>query len=215
MTITLTTLKWVPKFAQGLVRDLRVRWALEEAGLAYQEELIDFPVMATKDYRERQPFGQVPVYREGELSLFESGAIVLHIGAKTPVLLPEEPVQRALAVSWVFAAVNSVEPPLQQLAGLDLFYSDKDWAAGNRVEVLEMARKRLKALEEQLGDRDYLEKGFTVGDLMMGTVLRIPRHCDLLEEYPTLVAYKKRLQARPAFVKAMKDHMAPFKREGR
>src|SRR5215831_4431887 len=177
--ITVSAFKWVPPFAQGLVRDLRVRWALEEAGLPYQARLIDPAVQASLDYRAHQPFGQVPVFEEDGLVLFESGSILLHIGGRSETLLPKEEKARARAVSWVFAALNSIEPFVQQLAEIDLFWPGQEWAKLHRPDVANASRQRLAELATWLDDRDYLEDRFTVGDLMMTTVLRILRHTDL------------------------------------
>ena len=208
--ITISAFKWVPSFAQGLVRDLRVRWALEEAGLPYQVKLIDPKIQASPDYRARQPFGQVPFLEEDGLVLFESGAIVLHIGARSEALLPADAAARARAVTWLFAALNSIEIMIQPLAEIDLFHAGEDWASRRRATVEEALRGRLGELAGWLGDREYLEDRFTAGDLMMTTVLRILRHTDVLEAYPTLAAYQARCEARPAFQRALRDQMAAF-----
>jgi len=210
--ITITAFKWVPPFARGLVRDLRVRWALEEAGLPYAEQLIDPSVQASPGYRAEQPFGQVPVLREDGLVLFESGSILLHIAAKSPVLLPEEAAARARAISWVFAALNSVEVMVQGLAEIDLFYADRDWAQGKRPLAEAAVRQRLAELSAWIGDREYLEGRFTAGDLMMTTVLRILRHTQLVEAEPNLRAYQARCEARPAFQRALRAQLGAFER---
>jgi glutathione S-transferase len=210
--ITITAFNWVPPFAQGLVRDLRVRWALEEAGLPPSVQLIEAADQESPQYRALQPFGQVPALREGDFALFESGAIVLHVGARSEVLLPAEPDQRARAVTWVLAALNTVEVPIQQLAVIDLFHAGKEWARLRRPEVEASVRKRLAELSAWLGDRDYLEKRFTAGDLLMGSVLRGLRHTDLVANEPNLAAYLARCEARPAFRKALADQMAAFAR---
>jgi glutathione S-transferase len=210
MTIEVTAFRWVPPFAEGLVRDLRVRWALEEAGLAYHATLIGPEDQNTPRYRALQPFGQVPAYREEGLDLFESGAIVLHVGERSEVLLPRDPIGRARAIAWMFAALNSVEPHVQQLAAIDLFYTDQEWAKESRPAAVERVRSRLAVLADRLGRRDYLEDRFTAGDLLMTTVLRILRHTDLVAEYPALDAYVRRCEARPAFQKALADQLAPF-----
>ena len=208
--ITITAFKWVPPFAQGLVRDLRVRWALEEAGLPYEVKLIDPSVQATADYRAWQPFGQVPVLKEDDLVLFESGAILLHIGAKSDKLLPAEPGARARAVAWVFAALNSIEIAVSSLAEIDLFHGGEDWVKHRRPGVEAFTLQRLRDLATWLGDREYLEGTFTAGDLMMTTVLRILRHTDLLDREPTLKAYKERCEARPAFQRALRGQLSAF-----
>jgi glutathione S-transferase len=211
--ITISAFKQVPPFAQGLVRDLRVRWALEEAGLSYQARLIDPDVLASGEYRARQPFGQVPVFEEEGLILFESGAIVLHIAARSEALLPADPAARARATSWVFAALNTMESGIQQLAEIDLFFPEQEWTKQRRPMVEQRVQRRLSELAKCLGDKDYLEGRFTAGDLMMTTVLRILRHTSMLDAEPRLLAYKERCEARPAFQKALAAQMAPF--EGR
>jgi len=208
--IKVTAFEWVPPFAQGLVRDLRVRWALEEAGLPYEVELIDFAVQATADYRARQPFGQVPVLEEDGLTLFESGSIVLHVGERCETLLPADPRARARAVTWLFAALNTIEPAVQSLTEIDLFHQGEAWVPLRRPQVEQFAVKRLRELAVRLGDREYLEGSFTAGDLMMTTVLQIPRHTDLLDREPTLKAYKERCEARPAFQRALRGQMSAF-----
>ncbi len=208
--ITVTAFKWVPPFAQGLVRDLRARWALEEAGLPYEVKLIDPTIQASADYRARQPFGQVPVLEDDGLVLFESGAIVLHVGARSEALLPRDPHARARAVTWVFAALNSVEIAIQGLAEIDLFHASEDWVKVRRPQVEEWVVQRLRELAAALGDREYLEGRFTAGDLMMTTVLRILRHTDLLDREPRLKAYKERCEARPAFQRALCGQLSAF-----
>jgi glutathione S-transferase len=209
--IRVTAFKWVPPFAAGLVRDLRVRWALEEAGLPYEERLIGQGEQNSPEYRSLQPFGQVPVYEEDGLTLFESGAILLHISERSEALLPREPAARAKAIQWVFAALNSIEPHIWQLALIDIFYPNEEWAKLRRPGALEFAEKRLDGLAARLGDSDYLDSGrFTAGDLMMTTVLRILRHTDLVDKRPALAAYQARCEVRPAFRKALADQLAPF-----
>jgi glutathione S-transferase len=208
--ITLSAFKWVPPLAQGLVRDLRVRWALEEAGIPYQERLIGPDDQATAAYRALQPFGQVPAIESADLKLFESGAIVIHIAERTDVLMPSDANGRARTSAWVFAALNSIEPRVQSLAELDLFHANEAWAAAARPAAIEALQKRLAELEHWLGGRDYLEYRFTAGDLMMATVLRILRHTDIVSERPALNAYLGRCEARPAFRKALADHLRPF-----
>jgi glutathione S-transferase len=204
--------RWVPPFAQGLVRDLRVRWALEEAGLAYEERLIGREDQASKSYRALQPFGQVPVYEEDGLVLFESGAIVLHIAERSEVLMPSDPHGRARTRTWVFAALNSIEPQIQGLVEIDLFHPGEEWGRLRRPAVVDEVKARLAQLSDWLDGRDYLEERFTAADLMMTSVLRILRHTDLLSQMPILDAYRLRCEARPAFQKALADQMAPFAR---
>lgn len=208
--IIISAFKWVPPFAQGLVRDLRPRWALEEAGLPYEARLIDGDVQKTPAYRAMQPFGQVPVLEEDGLVLFESGAIAIHIAERSEVLLPKDPAARSQAIAHVFAALNSIEPFVSDVAAIDLFYSDEEWARQRRPGAEEELRGRLNDLQDWLGDRDYLGDRFTVGDLMMMSVLRILRHTPILDDYPALKAYKERGEARPAFRKALSDQMSAF-----
>ena len=208
--ITVTAFRWVPEFARGLVRDLRVRWALEEAGLPYREKLIGPEDQASADYRALQPFGQVPAFEEDGVKLFESGAIALHIGARSPALMPSDDAGRARATTWVFAAINSIEPRVAQLAEIDLFGAGQEWAKTRRPEVEKFVKRRLSELAGCLGDREYLEGRFTVGDLMMTTVLRILRHTDLVAAEPRLKAYQDRCEARPAFGRALGAQMAAF-----
>jgi glutathione S-transferase len=210
--ITLHAFKWVPPFAQGLVRDLRVRWALEEAGLGYREKLIGPADQSSAEYRALQPFGQVPVLQDDAtgVELFESGSIVLYIANKSPVLMPHDAAGRARATTWVFCALNSIETFVQQLSAIDLFYKNEAWAKLRRPEAEAAVKKRLHDLATCLGDRDYLEDRFTVGDLMMTSVLRILRHTDLVASEPNLAAYQARCEARPAFQRALAAQMAPF-----
>jgi len=208
--VTVSAYSWVPPFARGLVRDLRVRWALEEAGRDYAVRVLDPRLDRPSDYLEEQPFGQVPSYSDGTVHMFESGAIVLHIAEDSEALLPADPQGRARAASWVLAALNSVEPFVQQLAAIDLFHADKGWAQEQRPGVEQMVRKRLGQLAERLGDKDWIEGRFTAGDLMMVTVLRNLRHTDILTDYPSLAAYQARGEARPAFERALTAQMNGF-----
>src|ERR1700688_5024619 len=200
--MTLSAFRWVPALAQGLVRDLRVRWALEEAGIPYQEKLIGPEDQATAAYRALQPFGQVPAIESGDLKLFESAAIVIHLAERSDALMPSDPNGRARTSAWIFAALNSVEPQIQNLAELDLFHAREAWAPMRRPMAVEAAQTRLAAVETWLGYRDYLEGRFTAADLMMTTVLRILRHTDIVSDRPALKAYQERCEARPAFQKA-------------
>ena len=210
--ITISAFKWVPPFARGQVRDLRVRWALEEAGLPYRVRLIDADDQASPDYRAQQPFGQVPMFEENGLVLFETGSIVLHIGARSEVLVPADDAGRARAITWLFAALNSIEVVLQPLAELDFFYPDQEWAKLRRPDAEKAVKRRLAELASWLGDREYLEDRFTVGDLMMSTVLRIAGHTDLVDAEPKLKAYQGRCEARPAFQRALRDQLASFEK---
>lgn len=212
MSITLTAFKWVPPFAQGLVRDLRVRWALEEAGVPYEVRLIDREDQVSKAYRQQQPFGQVPVFEENGLVLFETGAILLHVAERSEALMPADATGRERARTWVFAALNSIEPHVQYLAVIDLFCANDEWAKLRRPGAVAFLNTRLRDLSTWMEGREYLEDRFTAGDLMMTTVLRILRHTDLLKEHPVLEAYRLRCEARPAFVKALADQMATFEK---
>jgi glutathione S-transferase len=209
--IKVTAFTWVPDFAKGLVRELRVRWALEEASLPYEEILLEQGDQNADQYRDTmQPFAQIPVLEESGLRVFESGAIVLYVAERSPVLLPRAPAARARAVSWMFAALNSVEPHVQNLALIDLFHSGEAWARLRRPGAEDMVRNRLAALERRLGGREYLEDSFTAGDLLMTTVLRGLRHTDLVSEFAAVKAYQARCEARPAFMRALTDHLAAF-----
>jgi glutathione S-transferase len=208
--ITVTAFRMVPPFAQGFVRDLRVRWALEEAGMPYREKLIGSKDQSTPEYRALQPFGQVPAIETDDLKLFESGAIVLYIAEQSEALMPREARARARTSAWLFAALNSVEPPVQALGELTAFFANEPWAAARRPSAEEAADKRLTALEAWLGERPYLEDRFTAADLMMSSVLRILHDSDLMVQHPRLEAYRERCEARPAFRKALADHLRPF-----
>lgn len=211
--ITITSYQWVPAPAQGLVRDMRPRWALEEAGIPYTEKLIRFGEDQSADwYRALQPFGQVPVFEEDGLSLFESGSIVLHIGERSDALLPKDAAGRARAITWVFAALNSIEPAVQELVALDLFYANEEWAKIRRPMAEERVKTRLSALAKALGEKDFLEGRFTAGDLMMVTVLRFLRHTSILQHEPALKAYVARCEARPAFQRALNAQMTSFEK---
>jgi glutathione S-transferase len=211
--ITLTAFKMVPPFVQGLVRDLRVRWALEEAGLPYQQNLIELGDHKAPAHRALQPFGQVPVIQDGALTLFETGAIVLHIAEKSDVLLPSNAEARERAKAWVFAALNSVEPAIANLSLIDLFHANEEWAKLRRPGAEEFAKTRLDDLAGWLGSKAFLEgAAFTAGDLMMATVLRIPRHTDLVTGHKVLGPYLARCEARPAFQRALNAQMAVFER---
>ena len=208
--ITISAFRWVPTFARGLVRDLRVRWALEEAGLPYEARLIGPDDQKSEAYRSMQPFGQVPAFEEDGLVLFESGAILLHIADRSEVLMPKDPKARGRVTAWMFAALNSVEPHIQNLTAIDLFHAEEDWAKQRRPAALKFAQTRLTALSDWLDGREYLEDRFTVADLLMTTVLRIPRQTDLIAQMPTLETYRLRCEERPAFKKALAAQMADF-----
>ena len=208
--IEITAFKWVPDFAKGVVRDLRVRWALEEAGLDYRVRLLDAMTERPQDYFLEQPFGQVPIFVEGDLRMFETGAILLHLGERSEVLLPKEPIGKARATCWLIAALNSIEPMIFELINIDISNRDEEWAKLRRPEAEKKVRDRLKRVSDWLGDKEHLEGRFTVGDLMMTTVLRNLRHTMLVAEHPNLAAYQARCEARPAFQRALAAQLADF-----
>lgn len=208
--IRLTAFAWVPPFAQGLVKDLRVRWALEEAGLPYEEKLLAPGEHKTAAHRALQPFGQVPVYEEDGLTLFESGAIVLHIAQRSPVLLPLDAARRARTITWMFAALNSLEPALQELTSIDGFHANEEWAKVRRPAAEKFARERLAEVASTLEGRDYLEHQFTAADLILTTVLRNLRNTTLVKDDAVLAAYQSRCEARPAFQRALAAQLTPF-----
>lgn len=206
---TITTFKWVPEFARGFVRDLRPRWAFEEVGQPYAVDLI--ANAKTPEHRCHQPFGQVPTYSDDQVDIFESGAIVLHIAERAGKLIPADPAARIRAIQWVAAALNSVEPFVMALAVNDVFEADYDWSKARHVKVAADLKTRLTDLEAALGDRIWIDgDGFTVGDLMLVSVLGGLRGTDALDDFPRLAAYVARGEARPAHVKAMADHMAVY-----
>jgi glutathione S-transferase len=209
--ITISAFKSVPDFAKGQVRDLRVRWALEEAGLRYRTRLLGQGDQEKPEYRALQPFGQVPVFEEDGFVLFETGAIVLHIGERSETLLPKDPLARARATQWLIAALNSIEPFIMNVAAIDLFYSNEEWAKLRRPGAVELVQKRLAGLSNGLGDGPYLDGArFTVGDLMMTTVLRILKHTDIITSDARLAAYIDRCTARPAFKRAFEAQIGDF-----
>jgi glutathione S-transferase len=208
--ITVTAFKWVPPPARGLVKDLRVRWALEEAGLPYRTKLLGQGEQKSAEYRAKQPFGQVPVLEEDGVTLFESGSIALHIGERSESLLPKEPAARARAVTWVFAALNTLEPMIGGLADVLVFSAGEEWAKLRRPVAEERVILRLGELAAALGDKEYLDGRFSVGDLMMTTVLRQLHATPLVRNEPRLAAYQARCEARPAFQRALAAHLGDF-----
>ena len=209
--ITISAFKWVPDVAKGQVRDLRARWALEEAGLPYRARLLQQGDQDKPEYRALQPFGQVPILMEDDLVLFESGAIVLHIGERSETLLPKEPAARARAMQWVVAALNSIEPFIMNVAVIDFIYAHEPWAKLRRPSAVEFVQRRLTALSNCLGDKSFLDgERFTAGDLVMSTVLRILKNTDIVSRDARLAAYVERCTARPAFKRALDAQLADF-----
>ncbi len=211
MTIEIAAFRWVPAFAQGYVKDLRVRWALEEAGLPYRVTLVDRQAVQSAAYRRWQPFGQVPAYRDGTVELFESGAIVLHIASSSAALAPPSAEGRARTSTWVFAALNTIEPASR--AFLDLADADADAAGADarQARALEALRLRLAELSAWLEGKDHLEGRFSAGDLTMTTVLRELVDCGVLAEFPRLDDLRRRCQARPAFGRALEAQLQAFR----
>jgi glutathione S-transferase len=210
MTPTITAFESSPDRGRGLARDMRVRWALEEVGQPYDVRLVSFGEMKEAAHRVLQPFGQIPTYEEGDLVLFETGAIVFHIAERHAGLLPQDPGGRARAISWMFAALNTVEPPIVERELTSYVERDKSWYA-ERLPILEARiRNRLDDLASRLGDADWLDNEFTAGDLLMVTVLRRLEGSGLLTEYPSLSAYVRRGEARPAYRRAFDAQYAVF-----
>ncbi|MFS2218575.1 glutathione S-transferase family protein [Telluria sp. Tellsp104] len=210
---TLTTFRSVPSFAVGHVRDLRVRWALEEAGQSYDLRLIGFEDKESPAYRREQPFAQVPVLHDGDLALFETGAILLHLGERHPVLLPRDPAARAQATMWMFAALNSVEPYVGNLANLVAFSMDQPWAEAQRPVLEEIALKRLGQVDDWLEGRTYLAGEFGAADILMTTVVRLLDGMGYVERFARLTAWRDRCTARPAYRKALAAQVAQFTSE--
>lgn len=210
MTPIITAFEQSPDRGQGLARDTRVRWALEEVGQPYEVRLVSFRAMKEPAHQALHPFGQIPTYEEGDLALFESGAIVFHIAERHAGLLPEEANARARAIMWMFAAVNTVEPPILELANARLLESDKLWNGERLPVVEERVRNRLKQLSACLGNADWLEDVFSVGDLMMVSVLLRLKSSGFLGEYSNLAAYVARGEARPAYERAFAAQLAVF-----
>ncbi len=210
MTSTITAFARSPDRGQGLARDMRVRWALEEVGQPYDVRLVSFNEMKEPAHRALHPFGQIPTYEEGDLALFESGAIVFHIAERHSGLLPDDAKARARAITWMFAALNTVEPPILDREFAMLMERDKTWY-GERLPILEdRVRVRLGELSSRLGNADWLDTAFSAGDLLMVTVLRRLSGSGLLEEYPNLCAYVARAEARPAYKRAFDGQLAVF-----
>ena len=210
MTITITAFEHSPDNGQGLARDTRVRWALEEAGLLYQVRLVSFRAMKEPAHMALHPFGQIPTYEEGDLALFETGAIVFHIAshhAGNGGLWPANADARARAVTWMFASVNTVEPPILELMTAKIMEGDKPWTPERMPLLHGQIRTRLQQLSSRLGDAEWLDGAFSAGDLMMVSVILRLRSSGLLDEYPNLAAYVARGEARPAYKRAFADQL--------
>ena len=205
-----TAFEWVPEFARGLVRDLRVRWALEEIGAPYDTELLNARSPRPEEYLARQPFDQVPAFTDGGLEIFETGAILLYLGEQDDRILPADGQARWTAISWLFSALNSVEPIVQRITTYDLRNKDEPWAPGARDSALGMCRQKLGRVNDALAGKDWLAGQFSVADIAMVTVLNILRHTDLVAEYPALAEYKARGEARPAYQRALDAQLADF-----
>ncbi|MBB4478739.1 glutathione S-transferase family protein [Rhizobium etli] len=210
MTITITAFERSPDRGRGLARDMRVRWALEEVGQPYEVRLVTFKTMKEPAHLALQPFGQIPTYEEGDLTLFESGAIVLHIAERHGGLLPDETNARARAISWMFAALNTVEPPVFDHSLTGILERDQPWYEQRLRALEESIRKRLDSLSARLGDADWLDGAFSAGDLLMVSVLLRLKSSNILDEYPNLAAYVARAEARPAYQRAFAAQLAVF-----
>jgi glutathione S-transferase len=214
MKPTITAFERSPDRGRGLARDMRVRWALEEVGQPYDVRLVSFPEMKQAAHLALHPFGQIPTYEEGDLVLFESGAIILHLAQRHPGLLPEDEDARARAVAWMFAALSTMEPPIVEFGMSRLFEHDKPWFEQRQPMLAERVRNRLGQLSARLGAADWLDGAFSAGDLLMVTVLlRLPGS-GLVEEYPNLAAYVARGVARPAYQRAFAAQLAVFTASG-
>ena len=208
MTIVITAFERSPDGGKGLARDTRVRWALEEAGQPYEVRLVSFRAMKEPAHRAIHPFGQIPTYEEGDLALFETGAIVLHIAEQHAGLLPKNANGRARAITWMFAALNTVEPPILELANARLMEGDKPWSRERLPLVEDRVRNRLEQLSARLGDAHWLDGAFSAGDLMMVSVLLRLKSSGILDEFPNLTAYVARGEARPAYKRAFAAQLA-------
>jgi glutathione S-transferase len=205
-----TAFDWVPDFAKGLVRDLRVRWALEELGEPYAVEKFGAANPRPEGYVNWQPFEQVPAFRDGEVEIFETGAILLYIAEKHGALLPRDEQARWLAIAWLFAGLNSVEPSLTRYFAYSVFNAGKDWAEGAKEAVVPLVRQKLKRVGDALGHKDWLAGEFSIADVMMVTVLNSLKGTEFVAEYPTLAAYHARGINRPAYKRALDAQLADF-----
>jgi glutathione S-transferase len=202
MTVTITAFERSPDGGQGLARDTRVRWALEEVGQPYEVRLVSFKALKEPAHLALHPFGQIPTYEEGSLGLFETGAIVFHIADRHAGLLPDDADARGRAITWMFAALSTMEPPILELVTVKILEGDKPWTAQRMPLVVDRIRERLKQLSVRLGDSDWLDGAFSAGDLLMVSVLLRLRMSGILDEYPNLAAYVARGEARPAYKRA-------------
>jgi glutathione S-transferase len=210
MTVTITAFEASPDRGKGLARDTRVRWALEEAGQPYEVRLVTFAAIKEPAHLALHPFGQIPTYEEGDLALFETGAIILHIAERHAGLLPNEANARLRAITWMFAALNTVEPPILELANAMIFERDKPWFADRLPLVQDRVRQRLGQLSRRLGDAEWIDGAFSAGDLMMVSVLLRLRSSGMLDEYPSVAAFVARGEARPAYQRAFAAQLAVF-----
>jgi glutathione S-transferase len=211
MSIVITAFERSPDGGKGLARDTRVRWALEEVGAPYEVRPLSFRALKEPEHLALHPFGQIPTYEEGDLALFETGAIVLHIAERRQGLMPADASAQARAISWMFAALNTVEPPILELATARLLEGDKPWTMERLPLVMDRVRDRLKQLSARLSDADWLDGAFSAGDLMMVSVLLRLRTSGILDEFPNLAAYVARGEARPAYKRAYAAQLAAFK----
>ncbi|WP_112188350.1 glutathione S-transferase family protein [Ralstonia sp. GX3-BWBA] len=210
MIPTITAFERSPDGGKGLARGTRVRWALEEAARPYDVRLVSFQAMKEPAHLRLHPFGQIPTYEEGDLALFETGAIVFHIAERHTALLPNDNNARARAITWMFAALNTVEPPILELVAAKFQEGDKPWTAERLPLVMDRIRRRLGQLSARLGDADWLDGAFSAGDLLMVSVLLRLRPSGLLDEFPSLAAYVARGEARPAYQRAFEAQLAVF-----
>jgi glutathione S-transferase len=210
MTIAITAFERSPDGGKGLARDMRVRWALEEVGAPYEVRLVSFRAIQEPAHLALHPFGQIPTYEDGDLALFETGAIVFHIAERRAGLLPDNANGRARAIAWMFAAVNTVEPPVLELANAKLLEGDRPWSKERLPLVEDRVRDRLKQLSVRLGDANWLDGAFSAGDLMMVSMLLRLKSSGFLDEYPNLAAYVARGEARPAYKRAFDAQLAVY-----
>lgn len=212
MTVTITAFERSPDKGRGLARDMRVRWALEEVGQPYDVRLVSFKAMKEAAHKAVQPFGQIPTYEEGDLTLFESGAILLHIAERHPGLLPTNPNARARAIAWMFAALNTVEPPIFDHNLVMILERDKPWYEQRLAALEEAIRKRLDDLARSLGDAEWINGAFSAADILIVTVLRRLETSGILKDYPNLAAYVSRAEARPAYKRAFEAQRAVYEK---